>query len=135
MSTFGKFIKGIQKDKLSVDLFGGNFKLENISLNHEYFDNLSTPFKLAYSSIGKLNLQVNNHINIGATLQIVICTRRVRTRQYLCHLAVQRRLWLDLVVHPRQEIKNFQRNRRGLGILSEEDEGRKKIRRNDGPFG
>ena len=34
MSTFGKFIKGIGKDKLSVDLFGGNFKLENISLNH-----------------------------------------------------------------------------------------------------
>ena len=27
LSTFGQFIKGIQKDKLSVDLFGGNFKL------------------------------------------------------------------------------------------------------------
>lgn len=61
MNTFGKFIKGIEKDKLSVDLFGGNFKLENISLNHEYFDNLNTPFKLAYSSIGKLNLQVIHH--------------------------------------------------------------------------
>jgi len=43
---------------LSVDLLGGNFKLENISLNHEYFDGLNSPFKLAYSSIGKLNLQV-----------------------------------------------------------------------------
>lgn len=58
MNTFGKFIQGIQKDKLSVDLFGGNFKLENITLNHDYFNNLNTPFTLAYSSIGKLNLQV-----------------------------------------------------------------------------
>jgi hypothetical protein len=34
LNTFGKFIKGIEKDKLSVDLFSGNFKLEDISLNH-----------------------------------------------------------------------------------------------------
>jgi len=27
MTTFGKFVRGIEKDKLSVDLFGGNFKL------------------------------------------------------------------------------------------------------------
>ena len=27
LNTFGQFIKGIQKDRLSVDLFGGNFKL------------------------------------------------------------------------------------------------------------
>ena len=27
LNTFGQFIKGLQKDKLSVDLFGGNFKL------------------------------------------------------------------------------------------------------------
>jgi hypothetical protein len=58
LSKFGKFIKGIEKDKLSVDLFGGAFQLENISLNHDYFDSLDTPFRLAFSSIGKLNLQV-----------------------------------------------------------------------------
>ena len=34
MTTFGKFIKGIEKDKLSIDLFSGNFKLENIAFNH-----------------------------------------------------------------------------------------------------
>jgi hypothetical protein len=27
LNNFGKFIKGIERDKLSVDLFGGNFKL------------------------------------------------------------------------------------------------------------
>jgi hypothetical protein len=58
MTTFGKFVRGIEKDKLSVDLFGGNFKLENISLNHDFFDTLDLPFTLTYSSIGKLNLQV-----------------------------------------------------------------------------
>lgn len=58
LNYFGTFINGIHKDKLSIDLFGGNFKLENISLNQQYFDSLNTPFKLAYSSIGKLNLQV-----------------------------------------------------------------------------
>lgn len=59
MNTFGKFIKGIEKEKLSVDLFSGNFKLENISLNHEFFNSLNSPITLAYSSIGKLNLQVS----------------------------------------------------------------------------
>lgn len=57
LSTFGRFVRGIDKEKLSVDLFGGNFKLENISLNHEYFDGLNLPFRLVFSSIGTLSLQ------------------------------------------------------------------------------
>lgn len=65
VNYFGTFINGIQKDKLSVDLLGGNFKLENISLNHEYFNGLNTPFNLTYSSIGKLNLQVILYNNKG----------------------------------------------------------------------
>lgn len=59
LTYFGKFINGIHKDKLSIDLFNGNFQLENISLNQEYFNSLNTPFKLTYSSIGKLNLQAS----------------------------------------------------------------------------
>ena len=62
LSNFGKFIKGIEKDKLNCDFWGGNFKLENISLNDEYFDSLDTPFKLAYSYIGKLNVQVSIYL-------------------------------------------------------------------------
>jgi hypothetical protein len=27
INSFGQFIKGIERDKLSVDLFGGNFML------------------------------------------------------------------------------------------------------------
>lgn len=58
LNYFGKFIKGVERDNLSVDLFGGNFKIENINLNEEFFDKLEVPIKLAYSSIGKLNMQV-----------------------------------------------------------------------------
>lgn len=57
-SYFGKFINGIQGN-LSVSIFDGNFQLENISLNQQYFDSLNTPFRLTYSSIGKLNLQAS----------------------------------------------------------------------------
>lgn len=41
-----------------MDLFGGNFKIENINLNEEFFNGLEVPVRLAYSSIGKLNMQV-----------------------------------------------------------------------------
>ena len=58
LSYFGTFIKGIESEKLSVNLLGGNFQLENISLNHEFFNQLNAPFKIAFSSIGKLSLQV-----------------------------------------------------------------------------
>jgi hypothetical protein len=33
LNYFGRFIDGINKENLSVNIFGGNFKLENISLN------------------------------------------------------------------------------------------------------
>lgn len=39
-------------------MFGGNFKIENISLNNEFFDKLDIPIRLVYSSIGKLNVQM-----------------------------------------------------------------------------
>lgn len=58
MNTFGKFVKGIEKEKLSVDLFSGNFKLENIALNHDFFNSLDSPLSLVFSSIGTLTLQV-----------------------------------------------------------------------------
>ena len=58
MSTFGKFVCGIEREKLSVDLFGGNFGLENISLNHSFFDTLHLPFTIAFSHIGTLNIKV-----------------------------------------------------------------------------
>lgn len=32
LNYFGKFINGIHKDNLSVNLLAGNFQLENISL-------------------------------------------------------------------------------------------------------
>jgi hypothetical protein len=58
MNTFGKFVKGIEKEKLSVDLFSGNFRLENIALNHDFFNSLNSPISLVFSSIGNLTLQV-----------------------------------------------------------------------------
>jgi hypothetical protein len=58
MNTFGKFVKGIEKEKLSVDLFSGNFRLENIALNHDFFNALDSPISLVFSSIGTLTLQV-----------------------------------------------------------------------------
>lgn len=57
LNYFGKFINGIHKDNLSVSLLSGNFQLQNISLNQQYFDSLNTPFRLTFSTIGKLNLQ------------------------------------------------------------------------------
>jgi hypothetical protein len=44
MNYFGSFIKGIESDKLSVSLFSGNFQMENITLNEEFFDKLNTPY-------------------------------------------------------------------------------------------
>lgn len=90
LTYFGTFINGIHKDKLSIDLFGGNFQLENISLNQQYFDGLNTPFKLTYSSIGKLNLQVPlSPNNLGPALEAVLSPRRVHPRQHLRRVRIQ----------------------------------------------
>ena len=53
---FSKYINGIEYKKLTIEVIGGFFSIENISLNQQFFNNLETPFIVAYSHIGKLSI-------------------------------------------------------------------------------
>jgi len=56
IKEFSKYINGIEYNKLTIEVLGGYFSIENISLNHTYFNALETPFKISYSHIGKLSV-------------------------------------------------------------------------------
>lgn len=40
IKEFSKYIHGIEYNKLTVEVLGGFFGIEDISLNHDFFNNL-----------------------------------------------------------------------------------------------
>lgn len=54
----GEYIQGINKDNLSIGIFSGDVKIENVSLNPQVIDMLGLPLVLAFSKVGKLELKV-----------------------------------------------------------------------------
>lgn len=58
VKEFSKYINGIEYNKLTIEVLGGYFSIQNISLNHSFFNSLETPFLVAFSHIGKLSIEV-----------------------------------------------------------------------------
>ena len=54
----GNFIKGFDANNLKLGVWSGNVVVENVSLKPEIIDLLELPFKLQFSSIGKLQVSV-----------------------------------------------------------------------------
>ena len=56
INYFGNFIKGLDKESLHLNLLSGHFKVNDISLNHHYFESLDIPLTIAASHIGELKI-------------------------------------------------------------------------------
>lgn len=67
----GRYLSNIHSENLSVSVLGGEYKLDAISLNHAYFNQLDTPFKILFSRIGKLRIEA--HLTKIASMP-VMCT-------------------------------------------------------------
>lgn len=54
----GEYIQGLNKENLSIGIFSGDVKVENVALNPSVIDLFDLPLMLRYSRIGKLELKV-----------------------------------------------------------------------------
>jgi len=54
----GEYIQGLNTDNLSIGIFSGDVKIENVSLNPSIIDLLELPLTLRFSKICKLELKV-----------------------------------------------------------------------------
>lgn len=54
----GEYIQGLNKENLSIGIFSGDVKVENVTLKPEVMKILELPFLLSYSKIGKLEFKV-----------------------------------------------------------------------------
>ena len=63
IKEFSKYINGIEYNKLTIEVLGGHFSIENISLNQKFFNSLETPFEVTFSHIGKLTIEVLLHLS------------------------------------------------------------------------
>jgi vacuolar protein sorting-associated protein 13A/C len=58
LSYFGKFIDGVDKNRISLGVISGNLIIEDVSIKREAIDELELPIKITYSSIQRLQLIV-----------------------------------------------------------------------------
>lgn len=72
LTYFGRFITGFDKTNLSLGVWSGNIVIENVSLKSEIIDLLQLPFKLKFSSLGRMILKVPWNKLSSAPVEVIL---------------------------------------------------------------
>jgi hypothetical protein len=57
-NILGKYIDGLDKNKMNVGIWSGDFMIEDVSIKKEIVNTFNLPFNLKFNSIGKIKAKV-----------------------------------------------------------------------------
>ena len=98
----GDYFVNFSRDNLSLSLFSGSIKLQNLIFRTDINKRMSFPFKLKYGQLGSLEIKLQSYTNIARGMQCMV------SDVFLCFEPLGMEKWSkENVLAKYQELKKF----------------------------